>query len=129
TTIARTEVGRAVEESRQHGRRQAGTPLKSWLWSRKETGRPWHMATEENTLREPVANDELFTVAQTGNTCEHPRATNDPQDDVNCGCTTLARYPGDSVKGVVERYTSRGFLGVDGLRRLDAIRQTRSEAA
>lgn len=109
-TIARTEVGRSVEEARHLGREQAGTPLKSWLWSRRETGRPWHQATERATLAEPVANDELFTLAQTGNTCPHPRATNDPQDDINCGCTTIARFPGDSVKAVVLRYTERGFV-------------------
>jgi len=109
-TIARTEVGRSVEEARHLGRAQAGTPLKSWLWSRKETGRPWHMDTERATLAEPVANDELFTVAQTGNTCPHPRATNDPQDDINCGCTTIARFPGDSVKAVIGRYLTHKYL-------------------
>ncbi len=114
-TIARTEIGRAVEEGRAHGRHQAGTPLKSWLWSRKETGRPWHMDTEAQTLKEPVANDEDFTVAQTGNTCPHPRATNDPEDDINCGCTTIARFPGDSIKAVVDRYTRRGYLTFEQL--------------
>ncbi len=119
-TIARTEVGRSVEEARHLGREQAGTPLKSWLWSRRETGRAWHMDTERSTLKDPVANGELFTVAKTGNTCPHPRATNDPQDDINCGCTTIARFPGDSVKAVVARYLTHKCLTYEQMLARDA---------
>jgi len=128
-TIARTEVGRGVEEARHLGRTQAGTPLKSWLWSRKETGRPWHMDTERATLAEPVANDALFTVAKTGNTCPHPRATNDAKDDINCGCTTLARFPGDSVKDVVGRYLTHKFLTPEQLAQRDQASGTAKGAA
>jgi len=118
-TIARTEVGRSVEEARQLGRKQAGTPLKSWLWSRAETGRMWHYDTERNTLEQPVANDGLFTIANTGNTCPHPRATGVRQDDINCSCTTIARFPGDGVKAVLDRYEAMGFLTYERLMERD----------
>lgn len=110
STIARTEVGRAVEEARQLGRMQAGTPLKSWLWSRKNDGRRWHFDTEVQTLAAPVPTDGDFVVASTGNRCPHPRATGDPRDDINCGCTTIGRYPNDDIKAVLARYTQRGFV-------------------
>ncbi|MEM9414992.1 MAG: phage portal protein [Planctomycetota bacterium] len=109
-TIARTEIGRSVEEARHIGRKQAGTPLKSWLWSRRETGREHHMQAEAQTLVAPLPNSQKFVLPQTGNTCDHPRATGEPEDDINCGCTTLARFPGDGIKAVVGRYLSRGFL-------------------
>jgi len=95
STIARTEIGAAVEESRHEGRRQAGIPLKSWLWSRRETGREWHMRAEDQTHAHPIAREALFTLPKTGNTCQHPRVTNVAEDDINCGCTTLSRFPDD----------------------------------
>ena len=86
-------------------------PSKSWLWSRKETGRPWHSETEHQTMDNPIANDADFTVAQTGNKCKHPRATNDPQDDINCGCTTISRYPADQDKDIrlMRHLREKGF--------------------
>lgn len=110
STIARTEVGRSVEEARHLGRGQAGTPLKSWLWSRKETGRENHMQAEAETLAAPVPNSQKFVLPQTGNTCDHPRATGTAEDDINCGCTTIARFPGDSIKSAITGYLSRGFV-------------------
>ena len=109
-TIARTEIGRSVEEARQQGRNQAGVPLKSWLHSRRETGRSWHARTERETMAAPIPNDASFVVAETGNRCPHPRATGVAKDDINCGCTTLARYPNDGFKGVLTRYRAKGFL-------------------
>lgn len=109
--IAMTEVGGIVEDAREEGRKQAGTPLKSWLWSRKETGRDWHMQTEVNTLAEPVATGDLFTLAKTGNRASYPRDTRLPfEDAANCGCTSIARYPGDDVKAVIERYERKAPL-------------------
>lgn len=120
-TIARTEVGAAVEESRHEGRRQAGVPLKSWLWSRKETGRASHGATEKATMSQPIPNDQPFTIAGTDITCDHPRDTTlPPKHSVNCGCTTLARFEGDSIKSVLARYTQRGFLTYEQLVKRDA---------
>lgn len=109
--IARQEIGSSVEAGRQAGRSQAGVPSKSWLWSRKETGRPWHSETEHQTMDNPIANDADFTVAQTGNKCKHPRATNDPQDDINCGCTTISRYPADQDKDIrlMRHLREKGF--------------------
>lgn len=98
STIARTEIGAAVEEGRAVGRVQARVPMKSWLWSRKETGRPWHMQTEDNTIDSPIPNDSMFTIAQTGNRAPHPRASGTAKDDINCGCTTISRFPGDKVR-------------------------------
>lgn len=114
-TIARTEIGRSVEEARHIGRSQAGTPLKSWLWSRREVGRENHMQAESETLVAPVPNAQKFVLPQTGNSCDHPRATGTAEDDINCGCTTLARFPGDGLKAVVGRYLQRGFLTYDQL--------------
>jgi hypothetical protein len=114
STIARTEIGGAVEEARQIGRGQAGTPMKSWLWSRKETGRQNHMETEAQTMDHPVPNAEDFTLAESGVKAAFPRGSGVAEEDINCGCTTLARYPGDSVKDVIARYT-RGFLTYDQL--------------
>lgn len=109
-TIARTEIGGAVEESRAIGRDQAGVPLKGWLWSHKETGRPSHRATEGKYTESPIPNDELFTIAGTGVTCPHPRATGRPEHDINCGCTTISRFPGDSIKTAAEKILARGVL-------------------
>lgn len=121
-TIARTEVGAAVEEARSIGREQAGVPLKSWLSSRKETGRPSHLATELETLNAPIPNDQDFRLGTTGVTCPHPRATGRPEHDINCGCTALSRYSGDSMKSMLERYARRGFLTYEQLTARDGSR-------
>jgi len=113
--IARTEIGAAVEESRHVGREQAGVPLKSWLHSRKETGRPSHIATERDTTANPIANTEDFLISGTGVSAPHPRATGRPEHDINCSCSTLARHPGDSIKAVMSRYSARGFLTWEAL--------------
>lgn len=123
--IAHQEVGSAVEEARQIGRAQAKVPAKSWLWSRKEEGRAWHKATEQATLAKPVPNDREFVIVQTGNRCMHPRGTGEAKDDINCGCTTVARYPGDGLKdaAVLAHLETRGFV-------TDAdLRETRAAAA
>ncbi|MBB6429214.1 phage portal protein [Algisphaera agarilytica] len=96
--VAFQESSSAVEEGRQLGREQAGVPAKSWLWSRKETGRSAHAATERATLADPVPIDQDFTIAGTSITCPHPRATGIAEQDINCGCTTISRYPGDRVR-------------------------------
>ncbi|MEX0886058.1 MAG: phage portal protein [Phycisphaeraceae bacterium] len=119
-TIARTEVHGAVSEARQHGRRQAGVPLKSWLSSRKETGRPAHLETEIETMAHPIPNEEEFRIAGSGATCMSPGATGDPAEDINCGCDALSRYPDDSLRSVLDRYTARGFLSYDELVKRDA---------
>jgi len=127
TTTARTEVGAAVEEARSEGRRQAGVPMKSWLWSRKETGRPSHGATERDTIGSPIPNDEKFRISGTGFDCEHPRdASLPPRHSVNCGCTTIARFEGDTIKAVLARYLKRGFLTYDQLTRRDAQQTARN---
>jgi len=116
-TIARTEVGGAVEEARQMGREQAKVPAKTWLWSRKETGRPWHQETEAKTRENPVPNDAEFEIAQTGNRARHPRGSGVAKDDVNCGCSTIARYPGDQVKDVrlMRHLITHGFTTHEAL--------------
>lgn len=116
-TIAMTEIGGAVEDARHHGRNQARVPSKSWLWSRKETGRPWHGATEDKTMRSPVANNEQFTIVQTGNKAQYPRGSGTAEDDINCGCTTIARYPGDKVKDLrlIRHYKLNGFTTIEQL--------------
>ncbi|MEM6551777.1 MAG: phage minor head protein [Planctomycetota bacterium] len=132
TMIARTEVGAAVEQGRQLGRVQAGVPLKSWLWSRKETGRPVHAETERETLANPIPVEQDFILAGTTITCPHPRGTGRPDQDINCGCNTLSRYPGDSVKSLIGRLLQRGFLDHTGLVALDATRSapaSKQEAA
>jgi len=121
-TIARTEVGAAVEEARAIGMRQAGVPLKSWLSSRKETGRPSHLATELETMRSPVPRDQDFRIGTTGVTCPHPRATGRPEHDINCTCTSVARFEGDSVRSVLERYMRKGFLTYEQLKARDGSR-------
>jgi hypothetical protein len=117
STIARTEVGAAVEEARHVGRTQAGVPLKSWLWSRKETGRPGHAKLERDTLTNPIPNDQPFTSPTTGATAMNPRSFGRPDEDINCGCTTIGRYPGDQLKSVLGRLVQRGFLRADELGR------------
>ncbi len=109
-TIGMTEVGGAVEEGRQIARRQANVPLKSWLWSRKETGRPWHGALEQETLQKPIAATALFVSAETGATTQQPRGFHVAKEDINCGCTALSRFEGDDVKSTMERYERTGFL-------------------
>jgi len=113
--IARTEIGAAVEESRHVGREQAGVPLKSWLWSRRETGRKTHAATERDTTANPIANTEDFLISGTGVSAPHPRATGRPEHDINCGCTTLSRFEGDTIRSVLDRYSRRGFLTWEAL--------------
>lgn len=127
-TIARTEMHGAVEEARAEGRRQAGVPMKSWLSSRKETGRPSHAATEAETLANPLSNDDDFTIAGTSITCQAPGETGLPEHDINCGCTTLSRYPKDSLKSVLDRYVRNGFLSYEQLVKRDMQQQTRKDA-
>ncbi len=117
TTIARTEVGGAVEEARQRGRVQARVPAKSWLWSRKETGRENHMLTEQQTLESPVGNEQDFIIAVTNNPAPHPRGSGVAEDDINCGCTTIARYPGDQVKDarLMRHMKTAGFTSAEDL--------------
>lgn len=98
--VAFQESGSAVEAGRQLGREQAGVPLKSWLSSRKETARPAHAATERATLGQPIPVGQDFVIAGTNITCPHPRATGYAEQDINCGCTTISRYPGDGVRGL-----------------------------
>lgn len=111
-TIAQTEIGNAVNESRQEGIKQAGVPLKSWLWSRKEKGRPNHAATEADTMRDPIPVDEPFRISGSSATCQHPGGTGKAEEDINCGCTSVSRYPGDSLKAVL----SREFLTYEQLK-------------
>lgn len=115
-SIARTEIGAAVEEARHEGHKQAGVPLKSWLWSRKETGRAEHQRTEQATTQTPIPMEALYTIAGTDATCLHPRGTGRPEQDINCGCTSVGRFPGDSLKAVLDRYARRGFLTYEQLR-------------
>lgn len=116
-TIARTEVGAAVEESRQLGREQAKVPAKTWLGSRKETSRPWHMETERLTKITPVPNDQDFIIAETGNRAPSPKNSGVAKDDVNCGCSTMARYPGDQVKDLrlIRHLSTYGFRSAESL--------------
>lgn len=127
-TIARTEVHGAVEESRNIGRKQAGIPLKGWLWSRKKEGRVLHQNTEAATRAKPIPADEEFTIAGTSIRCQHPGATGLPEHDINCGCTTLSRYPNDSLKAEIARHLENGFLTTEGLAALDARRIKSKEA-
>lgn len=110
--IAQTEIGGAVEESRNLARVQAGVPLKSWLSSRKgENARAQHAATERATFAEPIPVGERFTIAGTSITCQYPRESGlPPEQAIGCSCSTLSRYPGDTIKAVLDRYTARGFL-------------------
>ena len=115
-TTARTEVGGAVEDGKQTGRIQAGIPLKSWLWSKKETGRPWHRATEEATRNSPIPAAELFTIAETGNRALYPKANDLPaKDSVNCGCSTLNRYPDRRDGVLIAHLVTKGFLRAGGV--------------
>lgn len=114
-TIARNEISGAIEEARHEARRQIGVPLKSWLWSRKEEGRPTHAATERETSARPIQNDEPFIISGTTIACDHPRATGRPEHDINCGCTTISRYPDEPVQAAFNRYVKHGFLTYDAL--------------
>lgn len=131
-TIARTEIGGAVEESRNIAREQAGVPLKSWLSSRKEHARSLHRETEVVTMAHPLAVGEDFTIAGTSITCPYPRATGLPEHDINCGCTTVSRYPGESVKQFMDRFARKGFLTYEQLsakdRRTDRGTESDDEA-
>jgi len=124
STIARTEVGAAVEQGRHLGREQAGIPLKSWLWSRKEQGRATHARAEVETLANPVPNGQPFHVA--GHQCQHPRDSSlPPEESVNCACTTIGRFPNDNLKSVLASYASRGFLTYDKLQARDGSQPSR----
>ncbi|MEM7626567.1 MAG: phage portal protein [Planctomycetota bacterium] len=120
--VARQEVSTAVEEARHEGRKQAGVPAKSWLWSRRETGRDWHRLAEAETLARPVPLDAPFVLPQTGNTCQHPRGTGRAVDDINCGCTTISRYPGDRIReaALFDALLTRGVCDLDQLEKRQA---------
>ena len=111
-SIAYTETSKAVEAGRAEGRRQANVPGKSWLWSRQEHGRQEHAATEAETLRNPIDNDQDFTIVGTGITAPYPRASGVASQDINCGCSTLNRYPGDNIKDarMIGHLMARGFV-------------------
>ncbi len=117
-TIARTEVGATVEAGKHEGRKQAGVPLKSWLWSRREKGRQQHARTEQKYTEAPIPLDDDFVIAGTTITCPHPRATGVAEQDINCGCTTLSRYPDDNKDaGLLAHRMAHGFLSFDRLER------------
>jgi len=117
--IAFTETSSAVEESRAQGRDQANVPLKSWLSSRKETGRPEHAAVEAQTMANPIPQDEQFDVA--GHPAAYPKAPTLPVGQVvNCGCTTLSRFPGDSLDKALDRFERVGCLHYSALQRQSA---------
>ena len=98
-TIARDHVGGAVEDARHEGRRQANVPGKSWIWSRKETGRIWHMEAERVTLATPIPNDALFHMTETDKDTPYPRGPGlGAKDTAGCACTTIPRYPQDSIR-------------------------------
>lgn len=98
--------------------------MKSWLHSRKEDARLQHQATERQTLEHPIPVRDLFTIAGTSITCPHPRATGIAEQDVNCGCTTLSRYPGDDIRdaALIAHHVGRGFLDTATLERRIAAR-------
>lgn len=97
-------------------------PLKSWLSSRRETGRPEHLQTEVETMQRPIANEDPFTISGTGIECMHPRGSGDPAQDINCGCTSISRYPDDSMRSVLDRYRAHGFLSYEHLVKRDAAK-------
>ena len=112
-TIAQTEIAGAVEDARHEGRAQARVPGKSWLGSRSETSRPWHMEMERQSFAKPIANDAEFVLPQTAARTLYPRGAGlDAKDAANCKCSTIARYPGDTIRDarVVAHYLERGFL-------------------
>lgn len=105
-TIAYQELSTAIEEGQAEAREQAGVPLKSWLWSQRETGRPEHAATEGHYMKYPITLAERFEIGGpgiTGITCDHPRGTGVAEQDIHCGCTVLSRYPDDTIKSAVTR--------------------------
>jgi len=107
--IAFQETSSAVEESRSIARDQAKVPLKSWLWSQKVTGRDDHRALEAATMASPIPRDADFDVA--GEKAQFPRDSRlSAKQSINCGCTTLSRYPGDNIKAIVDRLLTRGFV-------------------
>jgi HK97 family phage portal protein len=121
-TIARTEIGGAVEDARQQGRKQAGVPNKTWLWSRKETGRPWHFEAERQTMASPIPIDRDFTLPQTGAQTPYPRGPGlDAEDAANCGCTTINRYPNDTIADArgIAHLLQHGFLGAEQTRDIE----------
>ncbi len=122
-TIARTEIGSAVEQGQHIARVEAGVPLKSWLSSRKATGRATHALTEQLTSATPVPLEQDFQIANTGVTCPHPRATGLAEHDINCGCTTISRYPGDTVRDAIARIEKRGWLTYEQLQQRDTKRR------
>ncbi len=115
-TVARTEIGAAVEEGRQLAREQANVPMKSWLSSRKAKGRANHLAMEMQSMANPIAIDQPFILPETGGTAQQPRAaTLGVEDVVNCACTTVSRFHGDRAVDVVARMSSRGFVDYEQL--------------
>ena len=70
----------------------------------------------------PIANEDPFTISGTGIECMHPRGSGDPAQDINCGCTSISRYPDDSMRSVLDRYRAHGFLSYDQLVKRDAAR-------
>lgn len=129
--IAQQEISSAVEESREVGRQQANVPLKSWLWSHAEEGRPSHAATEQATMADPIPNDQDFQIAGTTITCPRPKATGLPEHDINCGCTAVSRFPNDAVKDAEDaarRILAFGVTTPETLARRDAAEPQRKDA-
>jgi len=130
-TIAQTEIGGAVEEARAIAMEQAGIPLKAWLWSRKETGRRLHAFTEVHYMENPIPVGEAFELGGPGSSgimCPHPRATGRADQDINCGCTSISRFPGDNVRSMLQRYAEHGFLSYEQLTQRDINRTQGKDA-
>lgn len=115
---ARTEIGASVEKANHLGREQQGVPAKSWLSSRKATSRDNHTSVERATLSEPIPLDQNFVIPagekSPGGTCQHPRDTSLPAGEVvNCACTTISRYPGDTIRDarLITALVEKGWLG------------------
>lgn len=81
TTIARTETHGAMQKGTVEGYRQAGVPIKIWVWASGVQGgiRPDHlkMDGEERPLDVPFSNGLMYPGDPSG----------DPGDTVNCECS------------------------------------------
>jgi hypothetical protein len=104
--IAQNASGQVYSQARHEGRKLAGFPLKSWLYSRGGgKRRANHVAAEATYAANPIGVDQPFSIG--GAALMYPRdfTANAPAETINCQCIAVGRFAGQAPRDAVAAET------------------------